>query len=62
MLYLPKKGEIRPCDNCRESHHNECSTTRESISSDAADFPAELAALYCSILGDACERLSYHTW
>ena len=50
-----QKGEIRPCDNCRESRHNECSTTRESISSDAADFPAELAALYYSLLGDSCE-------
>ena len=50
-----QKGEIRPCDNCRESQQNACSTTRESISSDAADFPAQLASLYYSILGDSCD-------
>ena len=50
-----QKGEIRPCDNCRDSYVNDCSTTRESISSDGADFPAQLAAMYYSLLGPAAE-------
>ena len=46
-----QKGVIRPCDDCKESWINLCSTMRESISPDAADFPAHIASLFYSVLG-----------
>ena len=48
---VKQKGVIRPCDDCRRSWVNGCSTVRESISPDAADFPAHVASLFYSILG-----------
>ena len=39
-----QKGSIRPCDDCRESELNAAAETFESISSDGAEFPAEVAA------------------
>ena len=46
-----QKGEVRPCDDCKESELNASATTHESISCDGADFPARLADMYHSILG-----------
>ena len=46
-----QKGVIRPCDDCKESWIKACSTVRESISPDAADFPSHVASLFYSILG-----------
>ena len=46
-----QKGVIRPCDDCKDSWINDCSTVRDSISPDAADFPPHLASLFYSILG-----------
>ena len=48
-----QKGVIRPCDDCKDSWINDCSTVRDSISPDAADFPAHVASLFYSILGSS---------
>ena len=47
-----QKGEVRPCDDCKESDLNASVSTHESISCDGADFPAALADMYYSLLGE----------
>ena len=52
---VPQKGEVRPCDDCKESWLNDSVTSHESISCDGADFPATLADMYYSLLGAGAE-------
>ena len=46
-----QKGDVRPCDDCRESEQNAATSTLESISCDGADFPAAIADMFYSLLG-----------
>ena len=43
--------KVRPCDDAAASMHNECTSLGETITCDAADFPARVAALFASYLG-----------
>ena len=50
-----QNGEVRPCDDCKESSLNASATTHESISCDGADFPAAVCDMYYSLLGSSAE-------
>jgi len=48
---VAQKGDVRPCDDARESGLNEAALLHEAISSDGADFPSMLADMFYSLLG-----------
>lgn len=48
---VEQKGDIRPCDDARESGLNDAASLAEAIGSDGADFPSMMADIFFSFLG-----------
>lgn len=44
--------KVRRCDDAADSLHNRCTSLGETITCDSADFPARVACLFSSHLGD----------
>ena len=52
---VEQKGDIRPCDDARESLLNASASLAEAVSSDGADFPSIMADLFYSFLGEGLD-------
>ena len=52
---VEQKGDVRPCDNNRESHLNDSVDATEAISPDTADMPSVIADLFFRLLGSATD-------
>ena len=52
---VEQKGDIRPCDDARESGLNSSVSLEEAVGSDGADFPSTMGDLFYSFIGEGVE-------